>query len=181
MGVDSCSDKAYQLWTADEYRFAPYQYEEKNLVFQLPTRSWQPASTRTRELLLGFRPGHTEVAGLANKWKLQDRRSMHVRDSLLGNSMHCPTVSLVMASTLTAWKLLPAIPHSGALLDMRPTGEDGRPLKEEMRLARMYHSYQTHGGGELRNESGPRRSLSKPSWQSVSASQWRWRTVLSCT
>ena len=63
------------------------------------------------ELLMGFRAGHTEAACIKKGWKLSDRRSMNLRDSLLGNAMHAPTVALIMAPTLTAWRMLDKVPH----------------------------------------------------------------------
>ena len=104
-------DAARNEWARAEYRFAPYQYAPKNLVYCKPSRSWSQAPTKTRELLMGFRAGHTEAACIKKGWKLAERRSMHLRDSLLGNAMHAPTVALIMAPTLTAWRMLDKVPH----------------------------------------------------------------------
>ena len=89
-------DTAQSEWAKDEYRFAPYQYAPKNLVYCKPSGSWSQAPTKTRELLMGFRAGHTEAACIKKGWKLAERRSMHLRDSLLGNAMHAPTVALII-------------------------------------------------------------------------------------
>ena len=180
-GINGMDSAALQRWRADDHRFAPYQYAIVKLVQDKKNGDWSPPSTRTREALLGFRPGHTEAAAIARGLKVDDRKSMHLRDTLLGQSIHCGTLALLMASPLHAWDLLPELPSLDDvdLSNLKATRDEGRP-SEARRLARMYASYSTHRGNEIRLESGPRRTLQRPSWQQLDARQWNWRTVISC-
>ena len=129
---------------------------------------------------MGYRAGHTEAAALNYKLKPASREALHLRDSLIGNSMHTPTIAMLLAPTLARWDLLPALPSVTSLEEMEPKHHLNSQAKPELRLARMYASYQTHRGNELRLENGPMRVDEKPSWQAVRASQWRWKPVISC-
>ena len=106
---------------------------------------------------------------------------MHARDSLLGQSIHCGTLAVLVASSLAQWGLLRKLPSLEELdlANLRKDRDEGRPSSAR-RLARMYASYATHRGNEIRLEAGPRRMLQKPSWQQVDARQWTWQTVISC-
>ena len=106
-GVNSVDSGALQRWRADEHRFAPYQYAIEKLVQDRKTGNWTPPSTRTRGALLGFRPGHMEAATISRGLKVDDRKSIHLRDTLLGQSIHCGTLALLVAPPLHAWQLLP--------------------------------------------------------------------------
>ena len=130
---------------------------------------------------MGFRAGHTEAAAIAKGWKLEEKRSMHARDSLLGQSIHCGTLAVLVTSSLAQWGLLRKLPSLEELdlANLRKDRDEGRPSSAR-RLARMYASYATHRGNEIRLEAGPRRMLQKPSWQQVDARQWTWQTVISC-
>ena len=77
-GVTSMDSAALQRGRADEHRFAPYQYAIEKLVQEKKSGDWSPPSTRTREALLGFRPGHTEAAAIARGLKVDDKKSMHL-------------------------------------------------------------------------------------------------------
>ena len=178
--MDDVDDAARARWTEDEYRFAPYQYVMKNLAYHRRRREWTPAPTESREKLMGFRAGHTEAAALRRGLKLTDRKATHLRDSLVGNAVHTPTVAVLLAPCLVRWGILDQLPQADCLEEMEPKRHLDAKASGELRLARMYAAYQTHRGNEIRLENGPCRTATKPTWQAVRASQWTWRPVVSC-
>ena len=180
MGVDSVDENAKAAWAKDEFRFAPYQYASKNLVLHRKRGEWVPAPTEARELLMGFRAGHTEAAAIGRSLKITERQATHIRDSLVGNAVHTPTVAVLLAGPLHGWGFLASLPRADDLAGMQPGWGALKPQTEELRLARMYASYQTHRSNEIRLENGPFRTSEKPTWQAVRASQWKWAPVVSC-
>ena len=86
---------------------------------------------------MGFRAGHTEAAAVKHTWKLTERHSMHLRDFLVGNTMHCPTVGLPVSPTLVSWQLLLELPDAAALEEMEPRPQSKQNPSESARLARM--------------------------------------------
>ena len=49
-----------------------------------------------------------------------------------------------------------------------------------MRLAQADCTYQSHQGGEIRNEQGPGLSLQRCRFQAVQADQGKWKATISC-
>ena len=72
-----------------------------------------------------------------------------------------------------------SLPSVQALIDMQPA-KSVRNMSEEMRLARAYCTYQSHRGGEIRNEQGPEPSVEKFGFHAVQGNQWLWKAAISC-
>jgi hypothetical protein len=129
---------------------------------------------------MGYRAGHTKAAAFNYELMSTEREAVHLRDSLIGNSMHTPTIAVLLAPTLVRWQLLPALPNVTGLEEMEPKHHSISQAKPELLLARRYASYQTHRSNEIRLENGPMQVDEKPSWQAVRASQWIWKPFISC-
>ena len=126
--------------------------------------------------------GHIEAAAVSREWKPEDRQNVHLRDSLLGQSIHCGTLAALMASSLYKQGMPPELPRleSLDLTNPQQAQDEDRPT-EARKLASMCASYSSHKGNEVRPEAGPRRTLDRPTWQQIDARQWTWKTVISCT
>lgn len=84
-GLVRCDDKTVTRWTSDEFRFAPYQYGENNLL-QNESGDLRYASAAERELLLGFGWGHTSFAMSASNQKCDPTAYNDKMLSLCGDS-----------------------------------------------------------------------------------------------
>ena len=51
-GLERCSPSTISRWTADDYRYPPYQYSDQ-FIFWTQHGSWRTASAEEKELLLG--------------------------------------------------------------------------------------------------------------------------------
>ena len=167
-GIDSCTAQDLARWRDDHHRFPPYQYKHDNTIYDSHKRRRVVPDTRLRETLMLFREDHTH-AGITRMERakspvLQRDR----RDSWIGNSMHCGVVAALLKPFFRAAYPDCSLPSIQDLIDMNPR-EDVKNMSEEMRLVRAYCTYQSHRGGEIRNEQGPEPSLEKCGFQAVQA------------
>ena len=168
-GIDSCTAQDLARWRNDHHRFPPYQHKHCNTLYDNQKKKRVVPDTRLGEALMLFREDHT-YAGLTRMERakspvLQRDR----RDSLIGNSMHCGVVAALLKPFFRAAYADCSLPSIQALIDMEPR-KGIKNLSEEMRLVRAYCTYQSHRGGEIRNEQGPEPSLDKK-WLPISAGQ----------
>ena len=90
-GLNTCSPEAVSRWEGDDYRYPPYQYENKNGVVQ--NGKWRTLNSHERCVRLGFDWHHCESAFPKNERRSHPQRFEDVACSLLGNSFCCPIVA----------------------------------------------------------------------------------------
>ena len=92
-GLKGCSREAQDRWSRDAFRFPPYTYKEAS-------GNLQKVPAESRELLMGFRRGHTlkldrELFKKTNYFEGED-----ARQAALGNSFHTTVVALILGAIL---------------------------------------------------------------------------------
>ena len=93
-GLWQCEDHEGQRWVDDEYRYPPYQYRDKNLV-------WSPQGPRLptiaeKEVIMGF-PLHFTSPALP-KSRQAGVGYLDVRHSLIGNSWNVQVVTWLLSN-----------------------------------------------------------------------------------
>ena len=126
-----------------------------------------------------FSAGPIEAAAVS-QWKPEDRQNVHLKASLLAQSIHGGTLAALIASSLYKQGIPPELPRleSLDLTNLQQAQDEDRPTEAR---ERMCASYSSHKGSEVRPEAGPRRTLDRPTWQQIAARQWIWKTVIPCT
>ena len=179
-GRDQCSPNELLLWEASGFRLPPYHFMLKNMVYNVNSGRWNPPSAELKEKILLFRPDYTFIKkGKALKslpdWQLRD-----LRESLLGNTIHCGVLATAISTPLKDWGFIDK--HTAPALLAAPSrklvGTDGS--SPSLRLIRAYLSYQDHRGGAVLFESAPSRLTGRPLSEHFDAKQWKWKAVLSC-
>eukprot|EP00438_Fugacium_kawagutii_P016600 Skav236386 [mRNA] locus=scaffold29:74303:80602:- [translate_table: standard] len=98
-GLKGSSQEAKNRWVEDSFRFPPYTYEQKYLLTS--DRGFLhklPASSR--ELLMGFKEGHTVKLGRELYKKATLQKSEDERQAAIGNSFHTTTVAALLGAVL---------------------------------------------------------------------------------
>ena len=146
-GRDQCSPNELLLWEASGFRLPPYHFMLKNMVYNVNSGRWNPPSAELKEKILLFRPDYTFIKkGKALKslpdWQLRD-----LRESLLGNTIHCGVLATVISTPLKDWGFIDkhTVPALLAAPSRKQVGTDGS--SPSLRLIRAYLSYQDHRGG----------------------------------
>ena len=101
VGLARCNDDTIGRWTADGFRFPPYQYRSQFVLWR--NERWRLLDSTERELLMGFGWGHTEVCWGANAVKTDIRGFEDTRLSLLGDSFAMLSFGVVLACGFN-WK-----------------------------------------------------------------------------
>ena len=178
-GIDNCGPQDLARWRDDQHRFPPYQYKHDNTIYDKRKRKRSVPDTRLREVLMLFREDHT-YAGITGRERCKGpEQHRDLRDSWLGNSMHCGVVAVLLRPFFHSTYPNCSLPSVQELIDMNPR-KNVRNMSEEMRLTRAYCTYQSHRGGEIRNEQGPEPSLQRCGFQAIQGDQWKWKAAISC-
>ena len=98
-GLKGCNREAQDRWAWDWFRFPPYTYKEGNMLRD-QEGNLQKVPAESRELLMGFRRGHTlkldrELFKDGDYFEGED-----IRQSALGNSFHTTVVALILGAIL---------------------------------------------------------------------------------
>jgi len=94
-GLNRVSREGKLRWEADEFRFPPYQYDERFLIWV--GEKWRLITAEERELLHGLGFGHTEVCLNAGEIKRDPQNYEDLRKTLIGDSFNCFSFCYVAA------------------------------------------------------------------------------------
>ena len=94
-GLDRVTQDGRMRWEADDFRFPPYQYDDR-FVFWVGDR-WRLANASERELLHGLGYNHTEICWSASDIKRNIRGYEDARKSLVGDGFNCFSFVVVAA------------------------------------------------------------------------------------
>ena len=126
-GLKGCSREAQDRWTRDNFRFPPYTYKDENMLRD-QEGNFQKVPAESRELLMGFRRGHTLKLDRELCEKLHYVDSEDLRQGALGNSFHTTVVALVLGALLYKIKAVDSLCSPSSLVDkLVAEDEAGRP------------------------------------------------------
>jgi len=184
-GIEQCDDTAIQRWRDDEFRFPPYQYQDRYLIQDVEGILATPDADE-RERLLMYPVGISKEV-LSSKDRSDKAKYEDARLCGLGEGFHCGVVAWLLNKAMVRWGVEEKTWKAQDIIDEFYA----QPLQEmsllpecrhsvELDMARALVAYQCHVGGELR--SVPGREFGLKSWprHGVPADQWwKWATVLS--
>ena len=194
-GLEKSSVDAIGRWTADSYRFPPYQYEDRFIFSSQVDGSWRLLSADEKELLLGYGWHHTRLAMAASEAKQNETLFNDKRHSLLGDSFSI--FSFAIFAVACCKNFLPAISyvHLTRRLGLAPgfrapirrvaplrrSLQYGTPLMVLQREKRLIDDFNrlllrrtNHTGSDIRVITGDILAPKQFPRQSVSASWWNW-------
>ena len=174
-GLDTCNAWELQQWENQGFRFSPYQFRKDNTVLDRRSGCWNPPSTPTRELLMGFKANATFLGGCRERKNLDAETARDIRQSLLGNAMHVGVVAILLSDYSNKF-LVSRAPFTPSQLAFQ---EPSTRRHAGERLVKAYLARQGHRGFEIRLEDGPERSRTKPGRQELPACSWQWKDVIS--
>ena len=106
-GILKCDQDTLWRWEADSYRFPPYQYHEKFLIWR--QNNWRLLSASEREMLHGLGFEHTALCWSASEIKQKPGVYEDTRKSLVGDGFNCFT--FVYFAALACMKWIPGVTY----------------------------------------------------------------------
>ena len=178
-GRHKASAQALQAWAAEEFRYAPYQYEPAFLLWE--NGCARSPSANERELLLDFAPYHTMTA-LPTRARKEAVKSLEIlRCQLLGDSFACLPVAFLLQHWLVAVEFMPRLLSTGEMRDdALPRSATDLSCNEQARLLAQGHiSGSDPRGSDVRLDSGD--LLAPKSWprKPIDAGRWFWKSIWS--
>ena len=105
-GLQRVSNDGKLRWQADEYRFPPYQYDDRFVIWV--NQRWRLISAVERELLHGLGYNHTCLCWNAGDIKRDPKGFEDMRKTLIGDSFNCYSFSFVAAMMVKNWVCVPS-------------------------------------------------------------------------
>ncbi len=194
-GIDRCDYDTRLRWTADQYRYPPYQYKSQYILYS--DEKWRLIDASERELLHGYGWGHTCLCLSASDIKKDLQAYEDLRCSMVGDSFSI--YSFVIFPWAALRNELPPIGywHLAFRMGMAPGFaaplQFACPLRRSLNygyqdqqgvtvgdLTRCFLARTNHTGSDVRVTTGqilvpkafPRQSAC-PDW-------WHWEGVFSC-
>ena len=100
-GYSRCSWDTVCRWEADSFRFPPYQYDDRFIIWK--GQRWRLLDASERELLHGLGWGHTELCWNAGDIKASSVRYEDARKTLIGDSFNCFSFAYFAAMACQRW------------------------------------------------------------------------------
>ena len=100
-GIDRVSEEGKLRWEADSFRFPPYQYAERFVIWV--GAKWGLISASERELLHGLGYDHTILCWHAGDIRKAWQGFEDQRKTLVGDSFNCFSFSYVAAMLCQRW------------------------------------------------------------------------------
>lgn len=187
-GYNRVDDNARWRWEADEFRFPPYQYDEKFIIWV--GDKWRLIDSSERELLHGLGYQHTALCFNANQIKASPTEFEDARKSLIGDSFNC--FSFVYFAAMACYKWMPKFTYQdlaqrGGLapgfscpLSWKAPMVRGLSYGQPPRNGTIQQLHATllrrvnHTGSDIRIVSGTVMNSKSYPRQSVCASWWLW-------
>eukprot|EP00438_Fugacium_kawagutii_P000055 Skav215901 [mRNA] locus=scaffold1542:116365:121392:- [translate_table: standard] len=188
-GIDRVDQNAILRWQADDFRFPPYQYDERFLIWV--QNRWRLLNSEEREILHGLGPGHTSLGWNAGQIKNDPLGYEDVRKSLVGDSFNC--FSFVYFAAMASYKWLPRFTYATLVKRMGLAPGFCCPLSWEAPLTRelcygqsssgatVGHLHKAllrrvnHTGSDVRISTGAVLNAKAFPRQSVCAAWWLWQ------
>lgn len=195
-GIEKCDQDTLERYSADDFRYPPYQYQWKYIFFT-SNGTWRTASAEEKELLLGYGWRHTALCYSASEIKQSRQAYDDQRHSLLGDSFSI--FSFIIPAVGLCHEFLPRVSYKwlatrmgmapGFRSNLRWQCPLGRkliygPEKWEQHvtaetLNRLLLSRTNHTGSDVRIASGEILNPKAHPRQSVEADWWNWEPSFS--
>ena len=177
-GLQGSSEVARQRWAADSYRYPPYQYEDKDGVFQ--NGFWRPLNSRERSVRLGFPRNRCETVVPKSQRHSGPKGAEDISCSLLGNSFSCPVIAWVIGQKLFSMGFLATPPSPNSCWGTSSSSCSTLVAGEghEMAAVKLLHRNVMYRGGGVRLASQTLLSLSAWPRKPMDLSRWNWKVVL---
>ena len=190
-GLRRATPDMIERWRQDSYRFPPYQYAEKFLLFH-PVQPPRLLDASERELLPWFGAGHTTSCMSASKMKKSFENYEDIRKTLCGDSFAMLSFSIVGAvlcsemvprmSPATILNRLGLAPGASAHPKVAVPisrwlsygGDSSLPTSSEQ-LVKQLGSTVNHTGADVRVSTGLVLGKKTQSHCSVRALWWQWK------
>ena len=183
-GLEGASEDARARWSADNYCFQVYQYEECFMLRSLDHLHLRLPTAEEREILMGFDRNYTSAAASE---KLSDREAFIIRCQMIGNSFCCSVVAFLLSHWLVHINglhyLLP--PEVGLLINEAPMPWSGQPAfvkgngnsEPSRKLVFEYLRRAERGGSDVRLDLGiPYRAKAWPR-AGIQSNLWTWQVI----
>ena len=196
-GLDRTDRDCRLRWEADSFRFPPYQYHEKFVIWV--QNKWRLLSAEERELLHGLGYEHTKPCWNANSIKQNPQGYEDCRKSLVGDSFNCFSFVFVAAMLVKPWVKISNYDLLWKRLGMAPGFCAPLHIQVPMTRALRYGTFPlgdqpigvvelhqalmrrcNHTGSDIRIASGAIMNPKAFPRQSVNASWWNWSKVFAC-
>lgn len=190
-GLNRVDNDTRLRWIADEFRFPPYQYADRFLIWV--QNKWRLLNANERELLHGLGWQHTSVCWNANEIKRDPQGFEDKRKSLIGDSFSCFSFAYVAAMMCSKWISIPSFQLLADRMGMAPGFvsplETPIPLQQSLAYGNTtegmpvsaLHSVLlrrvNHTGSDVRVSTGALVNPRAFPRQSAAAAWWKWDKV----
>ena len=186
-GLHLCNAEAKLRWKNSKFAYPPYQFRNCNCILRKSGKI-EPPNTEERELMHGFKPGHTAPAVRSSEEKTA--AGDEIRRSLMGNTFHCIIVAWLLNHWAVKYELLPeqlsvstlwerSLEDSENLVPLSP--EDHRSLSEEQLMVLHFVRHADHRGSDARICTGQIfKRAGMVGRQSTEPGYWHWKVAVSC-
>ena len=191
-GLERCNPSTISRWTADDYRYPPYQYSDQ-FIFWTKHGSWRTASAEEKELLLGYGWKHTSLCYNASDIKQSYEKYDDERHSLLGDSFSIYSFIIPALALCQQYVTRVKYQHLSRRMGLTPgyrcglrfVAQIGRSLNYGGQLLRGDTSIQmlnklllsrtNHTGSDVRISTGEFLNPKAHPRQGVEADWWNWK------
>ena len=193
-GIDRVGYDGKMRWIADDFRFPPYQYDDRFIVWV--GSKWRLINASERELLHGLGFEHTSLCWSAGDIKNDPQGFEDQRKTLVGDSFSCYSFVFIAAQLCNRWMTLPSYSQLADRMGMAPGFCCPLAVKIPLQRGLSYSSECTilpvqclhsallrrvnHTGSDVRISSGTLMNPRNFPRQSAAAGWWNWAKVFSC-
>ena len=190
-GLQRVSNDGKLRWQANEYRFPPYQYDDRFVVWV--NHKWRLISAVERELRHGLGYNHTCFCWNAGDIKRDPKGYEDMRKTLIGDSFNCYSFAFVAAMMVKNWVCVPSYDVLWGRMGLAPgfcpplsvQGPLQRQLcygvgTKNMSVAALHGSLLrrvNHTGSDVRISSGAILNPKNYPRQSSCTDWWNWEKV----
>ena len=193
-GIERTPMMARSRWESDDYRFPPYQYKDRYLVWDGRLQCCRLINSLERERLMGYGSNHTSLAYSASVAKGNQLALEDERCSLIGDSFSIYSFMVIAAFAAAPWTKLVQIsqmntrvglpPGLGLNLKIAwPLSQKELPAelitasKDVSRLNKLLLMRTNHTGSDVRIVTGDLMSNRTFPRESVQSTWWQWRPL----
>ena len=185
-GLERISKEEAAVWALDRYRFAPYQYQLHNLVWD--SSRWRSLNANEREVIMGFNPQHT--AGVWTKTERSGDATGYedARVSAVGNSWAVQVTGWLVGQLGACLGLLEVAPSTQEIVSRCMPKDSVRhgngagvlagPSATAPPLVSQLLQLVDHTGGLLRKRPGTTELSHVYPMRPLNAGLWRWRVLV---
>ena len=191
-GINRVSQAGILRWEADQFRFPPYQYDDRFIIWV--QNRWRLISAVERELLHGVGMDHTCVCWSAGEIKKDPKGFEDARKTLMGDSFNCYSFSFVAAMMCQRYITIPSYDILWKRMGLAPgfcppiqvecpltrSLSYGVELSEPVGVAALHGSLLrrvNHTGSDVRISTGAILNPKNYPRQSACAAWWNWSKV----